>query len=291
MYHDPNSRKASQFERIVANVVGRRTFWIVMMAIVMALPLAKAFMAELPPGPPKIRQLTDFTLTNQDGKPFGTEILRGKLWVANFVFTNCASVCPKLTHAMAVVKSRSKNMKGAVQFVSISVDPARDTPAVLQEYVTKNNSRGDWHFLTGSVNDIRKLVIDGFKLGMGSHDNTENQGVAGHEGHGHADATEVSAPSSPEAELINIAHGQQLILVDKDLWIRGFYTPDHDGLDRLMLDMGLVANLEGVEMMGINPAEISPSGRNAYSNNSAYPNSTSTNSTSTPSAPAGPSKH
>jgi len=247
MTHDPVTRTPGPVERFVADLAGRRVVWVLLVSIAVALPLAKAFTTKLPAPPAKVRQLPEFTLTNQVGKPFGTDNLRGKLWVANFIFTGCSNICPKLTHAMARVKQRSKNMKGAVQFISFTVDPVHDTPDALNAYVEKNHARGDWSFLTGSLGDVRKLIIGGFKLGMGAHDalntihNPDDKSTIVEGGHDDA------------AELLEIAHGQQFVLVDKDLWIRGFYNPDDDGIDRLMFEIGLIGNLEPMQVTGLDP--------------------------------------
>lgn len=243
MPHDPTTRTSGPVERFVADMVGRRWVWVVLVAISTGLPLAKAWQnarRDPPPPVPIIRSIPDFVLTSQAGRPFGAEQLRGKLWVANFIFTNCPSVCPQLTQAMAMVKKRSKNMKGAVQFVSISVDPTRDVPAVLDQYAERYHARGDWNFLTGTVADVRKLVIQGFKLGMATHD--------------HSPGTLEEGKRDEAAELIEIAHGQQLVLVDSNMNVRGYYNPNPPGIDDLMYDMNLVATELKLSVRSLDPS-------------------------------------
>lgn len=246
MAHNPEDRKPGKVERVIADLAGRRSVWIAIMALAIGLPLARALNTKLEPPPARVRQIPDFTLINQDHKPFGTEQLRGKLWVANFIFTSCPTVCPRLTNALSKVRKRSKNMNGAIQFISISVDPKHDTPEVLSDYIVKNKARGDWNFLTGNASDIRKLVIDGFRIGMGAHNHPRESAIT--------KDSPIEARAHDEAtELLEAAHGQQLVLVDKDLWIRGFYNPDDDGLDRLMHEIILIAGQEGVEIHGLDP--------------------------------------
>ncbi|MBI3820890.1 MAG: SCO family protein [Planctomycetes bacterium] len=246
MQHDPNDRAKGRIERVIADLVGRRSVWIVLMAVAAGLPLAKAYSIKLPPTPAKIRQIPNFTLMDQDGKPFGVEQLSGKLWVANFIFTSCQTVCPKLTSAMDRVRIRAKNMKGAVQFISFTVDPATDTIAVLDQYAQKHHARGDWNFLTGPVESVRNVVIDGFRIGMGPHNGAAPVNEQ-------KESALESQKSNAAAELLSAAHGAQLVLVDKDMWVRGFYNPDKEGIDRLMFEMGLIANLEGVDLQGLDP--------------------------------------
>lgn len=255
MGHDPETRQRSAFERRAAALTGSRIFWAAFVAVVVSLPIAKALTAKLPPAPPKLRQIPAFRLTDQDGRPFGSAELQGKLWVVNFIYTSCGTICPRLTHAMAEVKHRARNLKGVVAFVSITVDPSHDTPEVLAAYVEKNHARGDWSFLTGSPSDVRTLVLGGFGLGLGKHG-----GLAGSRAR-----SESLVEDEPDAssELFEVAHGQQLLLVDKDRYVRGSYAPDASGLNRLMQDLGFVSNMEGYSAAGTAAAPSSRPNRTA----------------------------
>lgn len=241
MTGEPTNTQPGRFERVVADLAGRRLVWVAVIATVVAMPLVKAFTAKLPDPPPKLRQIPAFELTNQDGAPYGTRQLDGKLWVANFIYTSCGTVCPKLTATLAEVKHRARNLRGVVEFVSFSVDPRRDTPSVLAAYAKRAKARGDWNFLTGSVGDVTRVVKEGFGLGVGRHEAQASSLV------------EQGASPDPAAELFEISHGEKLVLVDKDLWIRGSYSIDPSSIDRLLLDIGLIANLEGVGVDPMNP--------------------------------------
>ena len=111
----------------------------------------------------------DFNLMNQDGKPFGLSDLDGKLWVTDFIFTNCPTICPVMTQTMAELQNEISNDK--VNFLSITVDPERDTPEVLSQYALDYGAIQDrWHFLTGDKDHIYNLANKGFKLPAAYHE-------------------------------------------------------------------------------------------------------------------------
>ena len=109
---------------------------------------------------PKIKPAPEFTLTNQDGKRIGLKDLRGKALAITFIFASCADTCPLLTAKMAGIQNRLGAAFGPkVFFLSITVDPERDTPVVLQRYAEahKANPTG-WAFLTGTPAEIRDVA-------------------------------------------------------------------------------------------------------------------------------------
>lgn len=109
---------------------------------------------------PKIKPAPGFTLTTQDGKRLALKDLRGKVLAITFIFASCADTCPLLTAKMAGLQKRLGSEFGPkVYFVSITVDPERDTPAVLKRYAEayKANLAG-WAFLTGTEGEIREVA-------------------------------------------------------------------------------------------------------------------------------------
>lgn len=109
---------------------------------------------------PKIGPASEFTLTQQDGKRLALKELRGKTLAITFIFASCADTCPLLTAKMAGIQNRLGSEFGTkVFFVSITVDPERDTPEVLKRYseVHKANPSG-WAFLTGTPAEIRDVA-------------------------------------------------------------------------------------------------------------------------------------
>ena len=108
----------------------------------------------------------DFSLTNQQGESFGLADMAGKIWVADFIFTNCPTICPAMTQEMA--RLQSEFVADPVYFVSFSVDPERDTPEVLSRYATAYGADDRrWHFLTGDKAKIYQLAEQGFFLDAG----------------------------------------------------------------------------------------------------------------------------
>ena len=121
------------------------------------------------PEPAPLASVPDFSLTNQQGMSFGISDLDGKLWVVDFIFTNCPTICPIMTQEMAELQAEIENDK--VIFVSITVDPERDTPQVLSQYALDNGAKQDrWHFLTGDKEQIYNLANNGFKLPAAYHE-------------------------------------------------------------------------------------------------------------------------
>lgn len=109
---------------------------------------------------PQIAPAPEFALTSQDGAEVKLADLRGKVVAVTFIFTRCTDTCPVLTPMMSFVQDRLGSDFGTkIAFVSITVDPERDTPEVLKEYgeAFGTNFAG-WFFLTGSPPAIADVV-------------------------------------------------------------------------------------------------------------------------------------
>jgi cytochrome oxidase Cu insertion factor (SCO1/SenC/PrrC family) len=109
--------------------------------------------------------LTDFVLTDQDGKPFNSAELHGKVWVGSFFFTNCPSACWKLNQALSAIQQTTP--ESGIHYLSITCDPENDTPEALAKYA--QNFHADptrWTFLTGELNLVRRIGNDFFKIGV-----------------------------------------------------------------------------------------------------------------------------
>ncbi len=114
---------------------------------------------------PVLGQVSDFELTAATGQPFRAGRMAGKVWVADFIFTSCAGICPIMTGEMAELH-RAFDGEDRVEFVSISVDPQTDTPEILAEYGERYGADPNrWHFLTGAIEDIHPLATQTFKVG------------------------------------------------------------------------------------------------------------------------------
>lgn len=201
----------------VVRLLSRPAFWIAVIALVLVIPVGRVVRGRGPEEPQIHFPLPAFELVNQRNEPFGLAQLRGKVWVANFVFTTCPTVCPKLTRKMAEVQHRSRHLGDAFQLVTITVDPENDTPEVLARYGQEAGAQpGRWWFLTGKLDVLEPTVVKGFKVAMGKGDR----------GNG----------------LFEIFHGEHLVLVDREGTIRGYYQADDAGIDRLLGAAGALVN-------------------------------------------------
>jgi protein SCO1/2 len=108
----------------------------------------------------------NFSLVERSGKKITLADLRGRIWIADFIYTNCADTCPLQTADMAKLQERWMH-EGDVELVSFSVDPGRDTPRVLAKYADRFKADPKrWLFLTGEREEIARLVEDGFRLAV-----------------------------------------------------------------------------------------------------------------------------
>ncbi|MDZ7343419.1 MAG: SCO family protein [candidate division KSB1 bacterium] len=151
---------------------------------------------------PVLGTVPEFVLIERSGQPFGSNDLRGNIWVADFIFTNCAGTCPIMTTAMAELQAAITEQKlDDVKLVSITVDPERDTPEVLAKFAEGYGAQvNHWFFLTGDGAAIQELANKGVRL---------------------------SAATSGGPEEEPIIHSNRFVLVDRQARIRGYY----DGTD------------------------------------------------------------
>lgn len=109
---------------------------------------------------PKIAPAPEFTLTSQDGAQIALADLRGKVVAVAFIYTLCSTTCPVLTPMMSFVQDQlGPNFGKKIAFISITVDPERDTPEVLKEYAQAFGANlAGWAFLTGAPDAIRDVT-------------------------------------------------------------------------------------------------------------------------------------
>lgn len=195
-----------------------RAIWALLIAVM--LLVGWAALRSGPRGatvPPVLGTVPPFTLLERSNRSVTRADLDGTPWIADFVFTRCTGMCPALSTRLADVRRRARAAGTPVRFVSFSVDPEYDTPAVLQDYARRFGADGDdWLFLTGSRQSLYDLIGAGFRLSV--------------------------VARSPEAvareggELI--AHSDRFVLVDGDGQIRGYYHgTDPDTPDALLRDL------------------------------------------------------
>ena len=104
-----------------------------------------------------------FSLTNQHSGEFGSKDLEGKIWVANFIFTSCATECPLISRRMREIQDTFAG-DDRVELVSISVDPRTDNPERLARYADAFQAGEKWNFLTGDIKTIRNVSSKGFMV-------------------------------------------------------------------------------------------------------------------------------
>ena len=149
-----------------------------------------------------------FSLTNQNGQPFGSSDLANKIWIADFVFSSCPGPCPMISSRMSELQKPLANTD--VHLVSFTVDPDKDTPEVLRSYAEKLHAQpGRWDFLTGKKSAIYEISQKGFKLAVA-------------EG-----ADDTGLP----------VHSTRMVLVDRHGQIRGYYDGTAaDSVTKLLAD-------------------------------------------------------
>src|SRR5215475_13724402 len=199
---------------------------------------------------PRLWQVPDFALIERSGQSVTRADLRGKVWIASIIFTRCAEECPLVSNHMARLQA-TFTAEPDVRLVSITVDPAYDTPEVLTHYAQSFAAQPQrWLFLTGDKATIYRLVREGFRLGlMDPRESVKSSAVpeaarvrqalrqlltpatALAHGDGHA----------PDEAHRAITHSARLVLVDRQSQVRHFYTiTDHSTLRRVPSDVRLV---------------------------------------------------
>ena len=113
-------------------------------------------------GQPK--KVPDFTFINQDGNTISNKDYDGKVYLVEFFFTTCPTICPKMSSNLVQIQDYFKGMEG-FGVASITINPNIDTPEVLKRYATNYGiTNPNWHLLTGSQDIIYELANQGFNL-------------------------------------------------------------------------------------------------------------------------------
>ena len=125
---------------------------------------------------PKLFPIPEAQLVSDASKPVRMSELKGSVVVYDFIFTHCAGTCPMMTATMRRLTKKIPR-DAHVRFVSISVDPIRDTPQVLHDYAGHVRNDPRWTFLTGDRKTIVDLSVNGFKLAAGDATGSLNESV------------------------------------------------------------------------------------------------------------------
>lgn len=187
----------------------RAVLWAIVLA---ALPAVIALRLRPPPPEPMpvYGTVPAFTLTDQSNRSFGLDNLRGHVWIADFFFTTCPSICPRLTRHLKRIQDRTADLGDRVRFVSFSVDPIVDTPEVLTAYAHRYGANlNRWSFVRGPIESIKHVSIDGFRVAL----------------------EENLTPVEARSQQFNILHGGHILLVDRQGRIRQYFRAVDEDLD------------------------------------------------------------
>ncbi len=150
----------------------------------------------------KYHKIADFSFINQNGKTITQKDYEGKIYVADFFFTTCGSICPKMTSNMTIVQKAILTNPN-VKLLSHSVMPEVDDVAVLKKYAVKNEVNDTkWNLVTGDKKEIYKLARMSY----------------------------LAVKQGKPNEMFDMVHTENFVLVDKKGQVRGFY--DGTNLDK-----------------------------------------------------------
>jgi len=159
------------FKKIIKNPY----LWAFLIGVA-SLHIIKYFALLRRQAPEPMVDVPDWNLIDQEGDVFGQKNLLGKVVIADFFFTSCPSICPKLTEAMKELYERFQSQSQDISFMSISVDPETDTPQRLRSFITKHNiNYPNWHFLTGTRPEVYDVVVEKMRIHMGDRVELEDK--------------------------------------------------------------------------------------------------------------------
>lgn len=152
-----------------------------------------------------------FTYLNQDSTEVTAESMKGKIWVADFFFSTCPTICPTMTTQMKRLQAMTKDLENDLQFISFSINPSYDQPTTLRRYIKHHGiTANNWQFLTGDEAGTHELGVKSFLVHVASDEEAEG----------------------------GYAHSPAFTLVDKEGIVRGVYIgTDTKDVDRLEKDL------------------------------------------------------
>lgn len=162
-------------------------------------------------------RIGDFSFLNQNGDTIALEDVKDKVFVAEYFFTTCGTICPRMTEQMTRVQKQFKGNED-VKILSFTVDPANDTVAAMKAYASKHGAvDGQWHFLTGTKEDLYSLARNSFFV---------------------LKPAEAANLGDADSDFI---HTNNFVLVDQQLRIRGYYDGTSiSSVNELMEDINLL---------------------------------------------------
>ncbi len=209
-----NSIRKNNF---IEAIVTKKSFWIIFCTAAFVFPLLRAVNRELPKPLPVYYKAPEFKMITEDGLELKESDLRGKVYLASFFFSNCPTTCPKNLGEIQKIQKRVKGLGDKVALLSFTVDPETDTSKKLFKVARKWKANPFiWKFLTGDLDHIKTVLVNGYKVPIGEKEFSKS--------------------------IYDIAHSEKLVLVDQEGNIRGYYKLEKNDINRLMIDLGLLAN-------------------------------------------------
>ncbi len=156
-------------------------------------------------------KIPSFSYMNQDSTLVTSESMKGKIWVADFFFSTCPTICPVMTTQMKRLQAMTKDLESDLQFISFSINPKYDQPTILRRYIKHHGIEvNNWQFLTGDEAETHELGVKSFLVHVAS----DEEAAGGY------------------------AHSPAFTLVDKEGIVRGVYVgTDTQDVNRLEKDL------------------------------------------------------
>lgn len=165
---------------------------------------------------PQGHTISDFRFQNQHGQWMSLPDWKGKIVVADYFFTHCPTICPKMAYQLKRVQANAAVPN--LLIASFTVDPERDTVQRLQQYAAKHGILKNWHLLTGDKKSLYRLARNSFLI------------------------TATDGDGGPD----DFIHSERLVLVDAQQRIRGFYNGTEEAaVDQLIRDVKKLAEESG----------------------------------------------
>ena len=182
--------------------------FLIILTVIVGLAELKLSRERARPPLPVIGPVADFSLTNQAGRAASLEDLRGKVWVADIIFTRCPGPCPRMTRQMRELQDALPT-GSTTHLVTLTTDADYDTPPVLLKYAQKYGADpARWTFLTGDKRDVAHLAIDSLKL------------------------TAIAKPPAERTSDVDLfVHSTIFVVVDKQARLRMTYETGGDNVD------------------------------------------------------------
>lgn len=206
-------RNSTFVEKMVLN----KWFWIVATTFFFAYPLLKSVGRRLPNELPVITTLPRYSFYDESGQTFGSSELKGKVYLMHVMSSDCSGICDISFKEVQKVQHRIRGVVDRAAIVSLTVKPQTDTPAVLFAKARELKANPNvWRFISGPASETEALILNGLKV-----------------------PTQLGKRANTVEEVILSNH---LVLVDQEGRVRGYYPIVKDGINKLMIDLGLLIN-------------------------------------------------